>query len=396
MTRTLLAVTLSVIVAAGCQSNPAAEVSRRNAAKTSWNVTRAGVLYSLARNQFETGNFDACRRTLDEALLLAPASVPLHILSARLHIELGKLDRAEAQLAAARNIDPKNAEIEYLSGIVRQRWQRPQEALECYERAAALDESELAYLLARTEMLVVLGRRAEAQRLLRENLARHENSAAIRDALGQMLMQDRRYADAAAVLRQAVVLAPDETGIREHFALALYYTGEYAEAAVHLERLLRDEQRARRADLHMALGECRLHLGDARAARESLETAIEIQPFYVPLWLSLTKTALALNDLNRADLALRKALALDAGNAETHLILGCVRLRQNRLDEALAAFRKAAELQPSDPVAVCMIGYALESQGRTDAAIEYYGRALQLNPDDELASTLLVQARRDR
>lgn len=380
-----------LMLVAGCASDGKKEPTARDAAKKHWNSARAGVLYSLGKSQYETGNFDSCRKTLNEAMTMDPQSVPIHLLSAKLSIEQSKLELAEKELELCRTLDPNNAEADYLSGVICQRWQKPQASLVYYENASKKAPAELAYVMAKAETLVAVDRRSEALSLLCEKLVYHENSATIRDAVGLLLVQEGKYADAAAILRQASILATDEPAIREHLALALYYAREYREATGVLEKLLKEERYSTRADLLIALGECQLQTGRAREARESFESAAQLQPSSALVWLSLAKAALQINDTGRAELSLRKALALEAGNSEAHLLMGYLRLRQEKLDEALSAFRKASALDRNDSVSMCMCGVALEKLNRAAEAIRCYADALKLKPGDDLAATLMAQ-----
>src|SRR4051812_20172700 len=89
-----------------------------------WNRTRANVMAGLAKDQYATGNFDPARKTVTDALRLDPENGPLHVLSAKLAIEGGQLEIASRELEHARKINPKDAEADYLSGVVAQRWQK--------------------------------------------------------------------------------------------------------------------------------------------------------------------------------------------------------------------------------------------------------------------------------
>ena len=51
---------------------------------------------------------------------------------------------------------PKNAEADYLSGVVNQRWQKPEVALEFYSAAADKETGELAFATGR-EVRMLLG-----------------------------------------------------------------------------------------------------------------------------------------------------------------------------------------------------------------------------------------------
>jgi tetratricopeptide (TPR) repeat protein len=380
--------------AVGCNKDPnaARRLNPQEQAQQKFNRIRSSVDLSLAKTQFENADYVNCRKSLTKALTQSPDSVPALILLTKLDIEEGKLDAAEKSLNRAREIDPKNAEADYLSGVVAQRWQKNEQALEFYTRACENAPGELHYLLARAEMLVALDQRGKALEILQEKLTYFENSAAIRDAVGQLLVQGGNYPLACRILRQASILAPDEQQIQEHLGLAYFYAKNYPEALPIFEKLLRDEKNAKRVDLLVALGECQMQLDKPRDARDNFELAAQLQPAAVTNWLNLGKVGLQLNDLKRAEMSLKKALTIDPAKAETHLIMGYLRLQQNRLDDALGYFGKANTLDPKDTTSLCMVGYVLERKGRSNDAIRCYARALKLKPNDELASTLLAKA----
>ncbi|HEX2971480.1 MAG TPA: tetratricopeptide repeat protein [Tepidisphaeraceae bacterium] len=387
-----LTVVLAMALLTGCASQGGLQGASKDEAHKQWNTARSSVLYGLAKQQYDNGSFGEARKSLDQALTLNSENPQLHILMARLMIEQGQLEPADKELQTAKALDPKNAEVDYLCGVVYQRWQKLEAALDCYQKAFEKQPTELAYLLAQAETLVALDRVTDALDLLQGKLAYFENSPIIRDAVGQLLVQQGRYADGAAALRQASILGPDEPTIREHLALALFYAREYREAEVQLDRLLKDEKYSSRSDLVMALGECQFQAGRMLDARSTFETASQLDPSSAAVWLNLTKVALRLNDTRRADLAVRKALALEAQNSEAYLLLGYLRMNQDRLPEALTAFRKASSLDPQDPTSLSMAGLTLEKQGQHAQAIACYGQALKLKPGDELASTLMAQA----
>lgn len=377
-----------VLIAAGCGGTK--KPSQKEAAKLHWNQTRANVLLSLAKNQYAIGNFEKSRQTTDEALALDPKNAGLRILSAKLAIEQGRLEQAEYELKLARAAAPKNAEADYLSGVIYQRWQKPETAHNFYKSASEKSPAELSYVMARAEMLVAMDQPAEALTLLESKVVYFEHSATIRDAAGQLLVQQRRYKEGVEMLRQASILATEDLTIREHLALAMFYADQHREAADSLARLMKNDAYAKRPDLMAALGECQLQLGQYREARSTLETATQLDTASAGAWLSHAKAAMQLNDVKRAEISLRKALTLAPDSSEAHLMMGYMRLRQNRLADALPAFRKAAALDETDTVSLCMVGYALERMGKPEQAIQCYSKALRLKPNDEMASKFMA------
>lgn len=392
------AVCLLAVIAAGCNA-PGEKTnaqSNKDAAKKQWAGARANVMGSLAKEQYENGNFDKSRTTIDEALKMDPENTPIRVLSAKLAIEQGNLELADKELVTARRLDPKNAEADYLSGVVCQRWQRATEAHDYYRSASEKQPSELAYLMAQAETLVALNRSDEALKLLQEKVVFFEYSATIRDAVGQILMAAGKYQQAVEVLHQASILGTDDLSVREHLALAYYKNKQYAEAADVLGRLVTDEHCARRADLQLALGECQLQLKKPREARGTFEIASQVNPNHAPIWVGLGKAALQLGDLRRSEIALKRSLSIDPASSEANLLLGYVRLRQKNYEESLASFRKASALDPADTVSLCMVGCVLEKLGRNDEALRIYAQALKMKPDDELATRLMADVHLDR
>jgi len=380
-------VVLPLLLIAGCQQN---QKSDKELATERWNETRATILYGVAQDQYKAHDFDKCKETLAQALRMMPLSPQLQTLGAKVDIEQGQLELAEKELEVARRFDPKDPEPYYLSGVIYQRWQRPQLALEFYRQAGERAPAELAYVLAQGEMLVALNRSAESLALLQSKVAYFENSATIRDAVGQLLMQSGRYAEAVDMFRQASVLSEDDQTVRERLAMAFYYDKQYRDAADTLTRLTQTEPYSKRADLFELLGQCQMQLNDAHRARHSFETASELNPYSARTWQSFGRALLQAGDLKRADVALRRSLGLDAAASETHLLFGYVRLKEGKLREALNSFEQASHLDEQDTTSVCMIGYTYEKLGQTDKAMQCYARALKIKPGDDLASQLMA------
>lgn len=381
--------TVSVLAAAcGCAGSK--RPSQKEVAKQQWDQARAAVVFTLARDQYQSGNYDKSRKSLDEALRLDPTNAGFHVLSAKLALEQGNLEQAHQALATARELDAKHDEAEYLTGVVYQRWQKPQVAYQHYTAAEEKKPDELAYVLARAEMLVAMDRPAEALRLLQEKSAKFEHSAVIRDAAGQLLVQQGRYAEAVETLRSATALSNDDELVREHYALALFLNRQYREAADAIARLLRSETYASNAQLHLALGECQMQLSRPREARASFETACRLNGASASAWLSLTKCALQSGDTRRAELSLQKAISLEPASTDAQLLLGYLRLRQDRFADAAAAFRKANTIDARDTVSLCMLGYTMEKLGKPDQAIRCYAQALKIKPKDDLATQLMA------
>lgn len=390
--RTAAAATVIAALTAlgGCSGSGNKQPTQKEVAVAKWNNARASVMLSLANDQFKTGNYDKARQTLTEARKMSPDNPAIWVLSGKLNIEQGQLEVAERELQKAVELAPTAAEPHYLLGVIYQRWQRFDSALNEYQSASDKAPAELAYVLARAETLMVMDRPKDALALLMEKLAFFDNNPVIRDAAGQLLMQQQRYDEAVTVFREATLLATDDVTLKERLAKALFYDKRYREAGDLLSRVASAEGNEKRADLQVMIGECALQTQRVSEAKAAFELATQLNPSSVPGWQGIAKAALTRSDLPRADLAIRRAISLEPADAQSQLLLGYVRLRQDRLNDAMVAFRKASALEATDPVSLCMTGYVLEKLGQPQQAIEFYARALRVKPDDELANQLMA------
>jgi tetratricopeptide (TPR) repeat protein len=378
-----------VLILGGCASTK--EPSAQEAAVKQWNEARSAVLVGLAGDQYQNANFEKSRSTIDQALRLSPDNAGARLLSAKLYIEAGSLELAERELAVAAQSDSTAAEANYLSGVVYERWQQPARALECYQHACDKAPAELAYVMAKAEMLVAMGRRDEALTMLQSKVAYFEHSGEIRDEVGLLLVQEARYPEAIEMLRRAGILAPDDLTIREHLAMALFYGKQFAESADLLSALLASGKCDHRADLQITLGECQLQTDRPGDAVQSFQQASETMPESTGVWLGLARAELQLNNTKQAEFALRRCLALDDAGSQAHLLMGYAMFRDNRLNDAYASFVSASRLDPKDTVSMCMIGLTLNRLGKSQEAAAWYQRALKLNPGDDMASQLLAR-----
>jgi Flp pilus assembly protein TadD len=386
--RSIVAVVL-VATFAGCSPTAKNQTDKQRVTQQ-WDKTRAKVKATLAKDQYDNGNFDKARVSCNEAMNMDPENASIRVLSAKIAIEQAQMEIADKELRLARQFDSKNVEADYLSGVVYQRWQKPELAYDFYCRAAEKAPSELAFLLAKAEMLVEMDRSPEALKLLLDKVVYFEHSSAIRDAAGQLLIGQKKYTTGLVMLREASILSPDDITVREHLAMALFYAKQYDESASTLNKLLKDERCAKRSDLFATLGQSECELRRYREARDAFDKATKIDPSSAGLWLGLGKSAMELGDQRRAELALRKATSIDPSSNEASLLMGYLRLRQERFQEALEAFQKVSKNDNSDTLSLCMTGYVLEKLGRSNEAIQCYGKALKRNPNDELANKLMA------
>ena len=97
----------------------------------------------------------------------------------------------------ARKLDPKDAEADYLSGVVYQRWQKPQAALRVlHRRRREGTRRSWPTCWRRRRCWSRWTAPTRRWRCSRSKVVYFEHSAVIRDAVGQLLMQQGKYHEA--------------------------------------------------------------------------------------------------------------------------------------------------------------------------------------------------------
>jgi tetratricopeptide (TPR) repeat protein len=406
MRRLLATISFILTAAALTACAPKARMDvNREAASQRWQAARSQILFSLAQQQFDTGDLDKSEKTITQAISTDPDESRYHILYARILMERGELEKAfnvvdqamqidrkryEDAVAAASAIgsdvkvpQPHNPEAHYTMGVILQRWQRYESALTQYDEAYHLAPDKVQYLLAVGETLVKLDRVDEAITRLQAKLVYFENNPAIRVAVGRMQMLKGDNAAAVRLLREAAVLAPDDPTIAEHAARAEMAAGLYADAAPRLIRILAHPSFESRNDLRLMLGECQVRLNQSADARKTFLEITRRDPNLVEGWLGLAELSLATGDRIRLTESARRLIALAPQRYEGHMIRGIIESQSGNIDAAIISFDDAARLAPQTAQPLILKGMALEQLGRRSEAIAAYQQALKVAPDNE-------------
>jgi tetratricopeptide (TPR) repeat protein len=313
------------------------EAEKRLVAVAARHPERADVAAVQAEVLARAGDLDRALRAAQGASRLAPADAAYRELVARLQLQRGKyrdllastesaptrtlrLDRGIARLALG-DAAGSRTELE----ATRRDGKMPVEAAAWMAlaelaagrraQAAAITDALLAApnphplaLVARARLDAAGQKLADAERHLREALARDPSLVEARVDLGAVLLDRGHAAEARDVLARAVADAPFRAGARRDLGRARLAMGDAAGAAQELEAALSqapadgvalralveaakaagDPARARRAAMraieaeprsavaHLAAGEAAAAQGDVRTAREMLAAAVEL------------------------------------------------------------------------------------------------------------------------
>jgi tetratricopeptide (TPR) repeat protein len=366
-----------------------------------WTATTMGVKLQLAQQQYAVGDYDKCRKTLDEAMAAGHPHPGIKILSAKVDIEKGALDTAAESLKEAMALAPTDPEPFYLTGVVYQRWQKMDAAMGYYQQAWDKKPADARLMLAVVEMQITLGRLDEAQALLEGKLDQFEQTAAVRIALARIAALKGDHLASSKHYRDAFLLLPDDQGVKQAYAESLFFAGKFAEAAPMLEDIrtqLRpaegpptDTQLSARLTVTEMLGQAYLNLRRPMDARACFQEVLRYQPENTRAVLGIGKVCVETNDLAAALSAGRKVLRSEPKNVQAMILIAVVQQKQKKWEDALATLKSAAAAAPKDSTILCMAGVSELKLGHSSEAVGYFEKAVAANPRDAWATELLVQ-----
>jgi tetratricopeptide (TPR) repeat protein len=258
------------------------------------------------------------------------------------HQQLGEYDAAIASFNAARELTPKDAELDaYLvqAHLAARRFGRA-ETLARESLARAPEQSRMTRL--RAQALVKLGRVAEANKLLEDRLAARPTSRAFLVGLADLYSEQKRTDDAVKLLDRARQNFGDDETLTMRVANAYEQGGRLAEAEKEFRKLLTDDPLNANAmnSLSYMLADRGLRLGEAV---DLAERAVKIEPDNPAYLDTLGWAYFKSGKRDEADAPLSRAAAALQGNSVIQEHFGDVLASRGRNSEAIAAWEKALQ-----------------------------------------------------
>src|SRR5436190_9198108 len=138
--RRVALIALSLAGLAGCAGGHGKETSRELVrANATLAGIKAGNEYQQAEQAYLAGDLDKALKLVDRSLQINPSVTKSHVLRGRIHLERSDLEGSLNEFQKAEALDPKNVEAQYYQGIVYERFQQSDKALEHYEQASKLE-----------------------------------------------------------------------------------------------------------------------------------------------------------------------------------------------------------------------------------------------------------------
>ncbi|MEG4939389.1 tetratricopeptide repeat protein [Microcoleus sp. F4-D5] len=366
--------------------------------------------YPTARlfRQHQRGDWEGVFARVAQALgcLVSAASAPSDLADAE--FRLGRDLQQQRQFRGAIEcyeraiaIDPNYAAAHSNLGVVKQHAGRLQEAIAHYREALAIDRNLAETASNLGSALAEAGETQEAIAEYERALSLNPNCAEALINLGLLREGQGDVTEAVRCYEQAIQVNPNCAAAYLNLGITLEEQGEEGEASPNYERAIANYERAIAIDpnyfdaLHN-LAYASIRQGRVADAIAYYERALKLQPDLAQTDLALGSWLSNQDQLDEALAFCQQAIQKLPASAEARCNLGIVLHKQGKIEDAIACYRQALSLKPDFPEALNNLGKAFEEAGKMAEAIDCYHRAIELKPGYINSLNSLANALHDR
>jgi tetratricopeptide (TPR) repeat protein len=251
----------------------------------------------------------------------------------------------------------------------------------------------------------------EAWLALADSLEEMTDTAGVREVLEELMARRpglaeghyrfalalRRDGEQVAARTQAERITEDDRSAHAHYLSGLVFTA-LEDPARALDRFATAlEGGSTRWRLFAAQAECFFAMGQHRAAINSWQTALDVEPEATELLGPLALAHYRLGEAGQSELLFARAQEQCPNESSTHRALGTWLQDEGRHEEAIVTLSRAIELQPDDALLHNNRGFSRFEQGDLDGARKDFLAALERIHHGELPFYMhLNLARLDR
>ena len=335
----------------------------------------ARAFYWLSQVEIKAGNRKEGLHYLEKSAALAPENGRLFLSIGKLHEDAGQW--ADAETAYKRVLDVVSDGIAKREADKRLNLVRAQRLVLASKFEAALPlindlavryPGEERVLALKSEVLLSLGRAAEATALLEKVIELSPRNIVLRMKLAAIYYKDKQYDKAELLYKQLLKLQPQNLSI--HLLLADLYK--------HQERYIDATDQVNQILAAKTLGE-----KDRKNGEKFLD---DIKREMV----AKGRKYMDSGELDEAQALFENLLRIDPDLASAHFWLAQVFKKRKSFDSEVAALEKSLALAPDNLLIVPALANAYVEAGKLDRASDILEKLLERQPFDFASRSLLV------
>jgi tetratricopeptide (TPR) repeat protein len=257
------------------------------------------------------------------------------------------------------------------------------------KKAIELAPKSFEAYLALSRLMLKNNKKAQAASILAQARKEVEESADMRQLLGDSELEQGNVVEAEREYRRAIELDAGHMAALFGLGVCLRRTDKLDEAAIVFDALAR--RNALYPGLAMERGLVYENLGRAADAVQSYADALKSRPDDQTLKFRLGAAQFAASQLVEARATLDAVLAKNPNSAEAEYYLGRVELQEGNLNKAEQRFKRACDLDASRAEFHAYLGWAMVEKGALSGALEEARLALQI--DSQNAEAYSVRGR---
>jgi tetratricopeptide (TPR) repeat protein len=197
--------------------------------------------------------------------------------------------------------------------------------------------------------------------------------------IGVVLQSQGKLSEAIVSYKKAISIKPDYASAYSNLGYALQEQGELEEAVSSYKKAISINPDY--ADAYSNLGNTLKEQGKLEEAVSSYKKAISIKPDYADAYSNLGNALKEQGKLEEAVSSYKKAISIKPDYAEVYYNLGHALKEQGRLEEAVSSYKKTISINPSLAEAYYNLGNILQDQEKSEEAVASYKKAISINPD---------------
>jgi tetratricopeptide (TPR) repeat protein len=334
----------------------------------------SGAIIDDAKILEESGMLDDAAKEYVTAYELTPGRTDLLPRIVSVHIARDELMDAKVAARLARADHPEFAGTWIASGRVYERIDRREDALDCYKKAFAIDDSIDDLRIVIGNLLMRMGRDKEASEFLKEGVAPGSAKPEVVYNYALSQMREKKYHAAIAALKSVVDEKPEMTEAWIALGQSLQASKQYKQAMEPYDMVFRQS-----GDLKYLVlkGDCARKAKNRKEAIAAYNECLAVDPATVKARYNLSITYMEVKQYENAVESFQQMLELEPDSYRVYFSMGRSYFHLGQFEEALEAYDLAMEAQETANLFIS-IGEVYDKQGQKKKAEYWYKKASKL------------------